>query len=197
MAKNTKSAPKAKTFERRVIDKAFKDMEGHYAEVTGGRKIDHGTKVEVLSCYVSRWGKDQARIMIGDDIGYIDPKFLKKGKPLPAARTAELEAEREEQNVPVLILGRVIRTSDGDPEKGNKGGVLFDTATWLRPVWFPKDDFTMIIKFEDGEHEGKMIAEVPAWKVKSGAGLDALNALVGKQASYASLAGLDRKTKAA
>lgn len=191
--KNVAKKPAAATNSaRRVISPDLKGLEMHGAEVTGGRGeakgLGIGVKCEVLSVYINRFGQDQARVRVGDEIKYINPKFLKKGKPLAAARVAEVEAEREKANEPVLVLGRVVRQSDGDGDKA--GAVLFDTSTWLKPVWFSKDHFTLIHKFEDGEHDGKIIAEVPAWKVSSGAGKDALAALMSRQADLTKMAGL-------
>lgn len=191
MAKNTvkKSAPVAA--ERRTIDAKLKAMEGHFGEINGGRKYEAGTKCEILSVYVNRFGQDQARIMIGDEMGYINPKFLKPGKALPAARTAELEAEREEQAKPTMVLGRVVKVSNENEETGKGGSVLLDYSGWFKPIWFGKDQIELLHKFSEKEHDGKydglVMAEVPAWKIKSGAGSDSLAAIEAKQAAWAKL----------
>lgn len=183
-AKTTKTASKT---ERRTIDAKLKAMEGHFGEINGGRKYDAGTKCEILSVYINRYGQDQARIKIGDDMAYINPKFIKMGKPLPTARLAELEAEREEQAKPVMVLGRVVKVSNEDEETGKSGSVLLDYSGWFKPIWFGKDQIELVHKFEDGEHEGKVLAEVPAWKIKTGAGGDSLAAIEGKQKAFLAL----------
>ena len=192
MAKNTarkSTATASKSTERRTISPEMKAMENHFGEVTGGRKYDVGTKVEILGVYINRFGQDQARIMIDGETGYINPKFLKKGKPLPAARTAQIEAEREAANTPIMVYGRVVKETPGG--EGKSGAVLLDYSGWFKPIWFSKEQVAVVHKFsttdEDDEHFGKVIVEVPSWKVKASVGQDGLSMLESKQDGFLKL----------
>lgn len=183
MAKNSaKTATKAT--ERRVIDPALKGMENHFAEVTGGRKIAEGTKVEVRNVYVNRYGVDTARIVINGEAGFINPKFLKKGKPLPAATVAVIEAEREEAERPVLLLCKVRKVNMDDD--GNAKSVTLAYPGWYRPITFGVGQVERIAD-ELGDDGEMSLYEVPAWKIKQGAGQDSLDVIEGHEKEWRQL----------
>ncbi len=143
MAKTNKTNAQRTTL---TVSEEQKGMEMHYATVVGGRKLAEGTQVEVRRVYVNRkFGASiTAFCMNGDEKVYIDPKFLKKGKALPAARIAKWQAEDEEQNADVLVMCNVLRVllNDDDEPKG-----YFITAPqFAHSIYVPVSDIEIAAK---------------------------------------------------
>lgn len=181
-AKAKNSAKPRGDQDRRTSKDVQEDYPGlalHYCTVKGGRKFEEGMTVECHWVGRNKFRQDTARIMgkdgkpimiDGKDKGWIDPKFLKGGKELPAARIAAIEASREtESDETILVPASVPIERDAS--------VLLNYTGWFSGAWFPKSMVTKV-----GETDtGLGVFEVPAWKVRKDKGADALEALRSKQ----------------
>lgn len=172
--------------DRRTSADVQKDFPGvalHLCTITGGRKFEIGTIVECHWVGRNKFRQDTARIfdkggkpimVDGKDKGWIDPKFLKGGKELPAERQAAIEALRgTESDETILIPASVGQERDKS--------VLLNYTGWFAGAWFPK---TMVTKVGETK-EGLGIFEVPAWKVRKDKGGDSLEMLKTKQEAIA------------
>lgn len=154
-------------------------VEFHHCEITGGSKdraekdprYAVGSKVDCVWVGANRYLGQSARIAFSDGSeGFIDPKFLKKGKPFTDAEKAKAMAERQaEADDTVYIAATVTRENDN--------AVLIEYQGWFSGKWFPKKLVT-----KTGATDGELpIWEIPAWKVRKDIGNDALDHLRSKQ----------------
>lgn len=178
MTENTKSNKSFYERKKEAGEKAredYGDLQFHYATIDGGKKHPQGAQCEVHWIgATSPGGYIQAAAKIffpkGKKDGWINPKFLKKGKALPAKRKAELvQQSDDEQSETVLIEGTVQRETEA-------GGILLKAKDWFKSEWFNRE---MISRAAEGETHD--IFEVPAWKVKQLRGPADLEALEAKQ----------------
>lgn len=196
MAKNTTKTAKADTATRYWDAKKAKTEEVrkefpfamHNCEMLSDRKsggevvIPKGSTVKCIWIGANKFLRGQAIVLYKGDQFFVEPKMLKKGKPMDKGEVARLEAEREEaSSATVLVYGEVRKQTDK--------GILLAYPGWMKNLFFTT---TMVAK-RDGTFpyvRGKDtlnldIYEVPQWKVKQEVGQDALDALLAKQADIA------------
>lgn len=167
---------KSKAAEK--VKAQFGGLVNHTATVTGGRKFPEGTVVDVNWVGVNKFFGQTAKITVNGETAWIDPKFLKKGKPLSDAKVAAYEAEREaESEATVLIPATVALERD----ENGKSSVLLNYTGWFKGMWFSK---AMVEKTGGKTPSGIEVFRIPAWKVKQERGQDALDALLAKQAGF-------------
>lgn len=199
MAKNTKKTENQTYAERKAakndeIQKEFGHLHMHFATVEGPNRraaskerLPEGTEVEVIWVGASRRLGQLARVIHDGETKWIDPKYLKRGKALPASKKSLYEAEREEEvNATVLIPATVAIERDNS--------VLLNYSGWFKGMWFSKDmvektgatttDATTTDAITGKEVE---IFEIPQWKVKAERGQDSLDYLLKKQAEFAKI----------
>jgi hypothetical protein len=156
----------------------FGDFVYHNIEIHGARKYEDGTKGECVFVGSSKYIQPMAIINFPDGKqGFIQPRFMKKGKPIDAKRKALLEAEREaESGHTVMIPASVGLEREKAVQLRYKG--------WFKAMWFAKES---VEEIGATATEGVSLYEVPAWKIKQEMGQDALDALEAKQAEFAKL----------
>lgn len=175
MTENTKSFYERKKEASEKAVKEYGDLTHHYATINGGKKHPQGALCEVHwvgATAPNGYIQAAAKIMFtkGGKEGWINPKFLKKGKALPAKRKAELVQQSEDdQTETVLVEGTVTRETEA-------GGVLLKAKDWYKPEWFNKE---MISRVAEGDPHD--IYEIKAWKVRQLRGPSDLEALEAKQ----------------
>lgn len=185
---NGKSGKSEKTYdkpyserkaERTAEIRAEFPLEFHHCEITGGSetriakdgRYAIGAKVDCTWVGANKFLGQSARITFSDgSTGFIDPKFLKAGKPFSDAEKAKAMAEREAETSDTLYIAATI-------SRENDKAVLMEYQGWYAAKWFPK---TMVTK--TGAMDGDIpIWEIPVWKVRKDIGNDAVAALMAKQ----------------
>jgi hypothetical protein len=194
MAKNTttntaassskKEAASGKTFYERkkelaaAVKEEFGELVYHNVTINGARKFENGTAGECLFVGVSKFLQPMAIVALKDgENAYVQPRFLKKGKPIDAKRKAFLEAEREAASSETVMLPAMVG-------KETERAVLLQYSGWFKGMWFNKEN---VEKIGDTATEGVSVFEVPVWKIRQSMGQDAVDGVKAKQADFAKL----------
>ena len=136
------------TTEKATLSDEFSALAGHRATVAKGcRKFNPGTQLNVKKVGVNRYGKPYAIVVTKKGDEFIDPKWLKIGKPLSASVLAEYETASEEAQSTVILTAEIVKES----EKGLRLKVdEFMMARWISKKLAPEGE-------EDGTYN------VPMW----------------------------------
>lgn len=139
-----------------VLDPAFAGLKHHICTVTGGRKenLPHGAQVEVVHVGLSRrFGyAPYASVLVDGERAFINPAFLKKGKPMSDVRIAELETDND----------GVIRVR-GEARDISEKAVSFQPKGLFSRVVIAKSNITEV---RTAKNEATDVYEMPAWALR-------------------------------
>jgi len=136
------------TTEKATLSDEFTALAGHKATVTKGcRKFNPGTQLSVRKVGVNRYGKPYAIVVTKKGDEFIDPKWLKIGKALPAATIAAYETAEEEAQTTVILTAGIASESEK--------GISLKVDEFMKPRWISKKLAT------EGDEEGTY--NVPMW----------------------------------
>jgi hypothetical protein len=169
-------SPKAKEFV--AADYLF-----HVVEVTGGKKLEKGTKAECIKAGKGRFGNYLLLNVDGDEV-FVNPGQVKVLKAVDAAKAALLKAEVEARAEETHIVGGIIQRETFDRvEDGveKKGAVLVKHHGWFKALWFPKPFVVILQDHDDGE---QVLLEIATWKIRSQIGPRGIQDLDALQEGY-------------
>ncbi len=136
------------TTEKTTLSDDYAALAGHKATVAKGcRKFNPGTQLNVKKVGVNRYSKPYAIVVTKKGDEFIDPKWLKIGKPLSASVLAEYETATEVAQSTVILTAEISRESEK--------GIALKVDEFMKARWISKK------LAEEGDEEGTY--NVPMW----------------------------------
>lgn len=136
------------TTQKATLSDDFEALAGHRCSVSKGcRKFNPGTQLNVKKVGVNKYGKPYAIVVTKKGDEFIDPKWLKIGKPLSPSVIAEYETAMEEAQSTVILTAEIKQESEK--------GICLKVDEFMKARWISKK------LSPEGDEEGTY--NVPMW----------------------------------